>query len=118
MSSKNISFKSFIDLAQAVTYLEDLASSLRDGRVYVRQADEYVELVPTDGIEIQLDASEKKGKQKLTLELTWRRSLEANGGGSNLSISSNKPEIPVAAAQSPTAGSESDDEDEDDERSA
>lgn len=109
MSGKQISFKAFVEVEQAVSYLEDLARSLRDGTVYVRQGAQFVELAPDGGMEIEVEAAEKKGKQKLSFELSWRRKVEPEpGGGSGLSISSEKPDIPEPEPEPGEADDEAD----------
>jgi amphi-Trp domain-containing protein len=98
-SERNVSYKSAIDVDQAVTYLEELARSMRKGTVYIRHGDEEIELLPADGMGFELEASEKKGKQKLSIELSWRRGIDASETAGGLSIAATKP----AAARKPDA---------------
>lgn len=70
--SKELSYKSHVDRQQVIGYLRDLAQSLEDGVAYVKHGSNVVALHPSDAIEIEVDVSEKKSKQKLSFELCWR----------------------------------------------
>ena len=89
-----VSFKAHLELEQVASYLEDLASSLRQGKVYVQQGNQVTELLPTSDVELELEAGGKKQKQKLSIELSWRKQLETmTREGAGLSIGSQKPEV-------------------------
>ncbi|MFW5734720.1 MAG: amphi-Trp domain-containing protein [Oceanidesulfovibrio sp.] len=77
MSSKTgISVKGTMDFNSVTTFLEDLVKSFKEQQVVVQRGDEYVTLVPTDSIDLELEAAVKKGKQKLTVELAWREAVQ------------------------------------------
>lgn len=101
MSGKEISFKSLMATEQVAGYLEDLSRGLRAGTVYLRQSGETLELSPAESVEVELEAVEKKGKQKLSLEISWRQVVQAEAQTGGLTISATKPDPvdPMPAAE-------------------
>ncbi len=78
MSSKSgIVIKGTMDFQSVLTFLEDVVKSFREKTVCVQRGDEYITLKPAESIEMELEAVEKKGKQRLSLELTWREEVPA-----------------------------------------
>lgn len=77
MSKNGIAVKGTMDFESVVSFLEDLLASFKQKTVCVQRGDEFVTLAPGDNIEMELEAVEKKGKQKLTLELEWQEELDA-----------------------------------------
>lgn len=76
MSSKNgIVIKGTMDFQSVLTFLEDVVNSFRQKTVCVQRGEEFVTLKPGETIEMELEAVEKKGKQKLSLELSWREEI-------------------------------------------
>ena len=74
MAKKEISYKASLPHHQAIKHLENLVASLKKGSVCLQVGEDYVllkldEVVPMD---IEVEASEKKGKNRLSLELAWR----------------------------------------------
>ncbi|MFH1061217.1 MAG: amphi-Trp domain-containing protein [Pseudomonadota bacterium] len=97
MGKKEIKLETSLPLEQAVDYLADLVSSLRQGRVVVQKGQEYIELNPSAQVEVEIEAVRKKDKEKFVLELSWRQSAEAAACEAPLRIS---PDVPVPAAAS------------------
>jgi amphi-Trp domain-containing protein len=100
MSSKSgISVKGTMDFQSVTNFLDDLVKSFKDKKVVVQRGDEFVSLVPTDSIDLELEAVMKKGKQKLTVELAWREEVQIEEEVS-FRVSSTEPEPkPVVAAE-------------------
>lgn len=69
-------FGAYLERERVATYLEELANSLRAGTVVVRHGDQVVTLSPGEGLEMALEAAEKKGQQKLRLALEWEAPRE------------------------------------------
>lgn len=81
MSSKNgIVIKGTMDFQSIITFLEDVVNSFKAKTVCVQRGDEFITLTPADSIEMELEAVEKKGKQKLSLELEWREETPVEAG--------------------------------------
>lgn len=102
MSEKReVSVKAVMDIAQVTGYLESLLDGIKAGSVCVqRGSDEFVTLKPSKRVEIEVEATQKKGKETFTLELSWRRG-EVEEPKPALKISSQEPE--AAVEQTPAA---------------
>ncbi|MCA1904968.1 MAG: amphi-Trp domain-containing protein [Desulfarculus sp.] len=98
MGKKGVSLETSLPLGQAVDYLEDLARSLRQGRVVVQKGKEYIQLTPAALVKIELEAVRKKDKEKFVLELSWRVDQEAEQNAAAVRIGS-QPAAPVMAEQ-------------------
>ncbi len=92
MGKKNLSFKARLDQGKVIAYLEQLLDGLKSGTVYVQQGDEYVALSPTKQMKIEVSASQKDEKEKLTFELSWGKE-QPIGEQPTLKISTSEPEI-------------------------
>ena len=102
-SPNEVSVKAHMELGKVIEYLEALISSLKEGTVYVEQDANVIALVPADSIDVEIEAAEKKGKQKFSMELGWRRNAQSSQDLS-LKISSSRPEIAEATAPEETDG--------------
>lgn len=91
MGEKQSTFKANIAREQAAAYLEDLAASLRAGTVALSQGNRQVVLSPARSMALELEVSDKKGRQKLDLELSWYVVPEIESEDS-LTISAQTPE--------------------------
>ena len=93
MPKKEISYKDSLPLHQAMSHLENLVDSLKKGAVCMQVGREYV-LFNLDGgvpMEVQVSASEKKGKNRITVELTWREAAQKEQDAIPLMIGSQAP---------------------------
>ncbi len=94
MSKKEVKLKGVMDINQVASYLEDLAVSLKQGKVCVRQGEQFVTLCPDQMVEMEVKASAKKGKEKFEMELVWQRE-EVLDKDQEISISADEPEQSV-----------------------
>ena len=94
VSKKQVTVKGTMNPQTVATILEDLLESFKKGQVVVQNGAEFVTLKPSDSIGIELEAAMKKGKEKLTLELSWQQKIEVDVPQSDFSIGSEEPEIP------------------------
>lgn len=62
-----------VELPHVISYLEQLVGALRSGMVRVHRGDEQVVLGPRGVIGFSLAAAEKGKRQRLSLELSWRK---------------------------------------------
>ena len=91
-SGREVSVKAHMEIGQVIEYLEALIASLKEGKVYVEQGTNVIALMPADSMEVEIEAVEKKGKQKFNMELAWhKKALSVQDVG--LRISSTKPRI-------------------------
>ncbi|THB65222.1 MAG: amphi-Trp domain-containing protein [Desulfovibrio sp.] len=93
MSKQGISVKGNMDYDAVVAFLNDLVASFKAKTVCVQRGDQFVTVTPGEQIELEIEAQEKKGKQKLALELSWRTELPVMEGEQALKVSSVEPEI-------------------------
>ena len=98
MSKKEAKLKGLMSIDQVVTYLEDLATSLKEGKICVRQGEQFVTLSPDQMVDVEVKASAKKGKEKFEMELAWYREVSQE-----MSISSEEPEQEAESEGSPPA---------------
>lgn len=102
MSKSNMESKFRMNAEEAAKILEDLAASLRKGTVCLEQELEHMTLKPEGLIEVALKAGQKKGKEKLSLQLAWQQEAPVAEGGAGLKISAEEPKpkpAPVAEAK-------------------
>lgn len=91
MSKKGVKLKGVMSINQVVTYLEDLTAGLKEGRICVRQGEQFVTLCPEQMMDVEVKASAKKGKEKFEMELAWYRE-EMQDELQEMSISSEQPD--------------------------
>jgi amphi-Trp domain-containing protein len=72
MSKQEIEIKTALGREEASRYLQELAQCLAGGKIVVQRGGEYVELRPQHGLELEIEATRKKDKEKISLELSWR----------------------------------------------
>ncbi len=98
MSKKEAKLKGLMSIDQVVTYLEDLTTSLKEGKICVRQGEQFVTLCPDQMVDVEVKASAKKGKEKFAMELAWHREVPQE-----MTISSDEPEQDDQNGGSPLA---------------
>lgn len=91
MSKKEVKLKGVMDRNQVASYLEDLLAGLKAGKICVQQGEEFVTLCPEQLIDVEIQASVKKSKEKFAMELAWRKE-EAPVEISGMRISPSEPE--------------------------
>jgi amphi-Trp domain-containing protein len=62
-----------VELPHVISYLEQLVQALRSGTVRVHRGEDHVVLGPRGVLGFSIAVAEKGKRQKLALELTWRR---------------------------------------------
>jgi amphi-Trp domain-containing protein len=73
MSKKEVKLKGVMDRHQVAAYLENLLIGLKAGEIKVEQGGQLVTLHPEQIINVEIEASVKKDKEKLEMELVWRK---------------------------------------------
>lgn len=79
--SGKISFESAMATEEAVNYFEAIINGLRKGSVEFRRGSEALSLQPGARVNVEVKASSKGKKEKVTFELSW------SAGGEDLEIS-------------------------------
>jgi amphi-Trp domain-containing protein len=76
---KQLEVETTLDLAKAADYLQDIARSLREGRVVVSHADQKLELTAEQTVAVKIKAKQKDHKESVQLKVSWRRQPSAAG---------------------------------------
>lgn len=72
MEGKNkIQNKNSMDLKEVITYLEELTKGFKQGKIVVQQGEEFISLLPPESVQVEVEAKQKEGKEKFSLELSW-----------------------------------------------
>lgn len=95
MGKREISFKARVDQQTVINYLEDLLEGLRAGAAYVQSGNEYVTLKPTSAIDMEVEAVQKKDKQRVSIELSWNDEQPVEKPRAELRITTTEPEIEI-----------------------
>lgn len=91
MEQEKIEIKQQMSLEELIIYLEDMAESLKQGRLVIEQGEEYVTLEPERAVDVKVKAKHKEDKIKVKLEFSWSTGEETQEEA-ELEISSKLPE--------------------------
>lgn len=92
---KEVTVKGTMKPQGIATILEDLLDSFKKGKLVVQNGHEFVALQPSEQISLELEAAQKKGKEKLVIELSWEQRVEPSLPESGFKITSEEPPMPV-----------------------
>lgn len=98
----------------ALVLLEDLVKSFKEGKACIQDGKNFITLKPAGEVEIELQASEKKGRQKLEISISWREVSPEGKPVREVKISSQEPEIELPEADDEEDKKESGDDEEND----
>ncbi len=98
MGKREIGYKASMSSEQAFDYLTKLLDGLKSGTCYVQNDDQQVSLRPSDQIEFEIEATEKKDKEAITIEMSWSKPHEF-GTVPELKISANEPVAEAEAVE-------------------
>lgn len=88
MEKKKVTMERMMETNEAAAYLEDLAKSIRAGKIVVEHGPNHVILIPPKIVEVEVEARTKKDKQKFELELSWTTAVPETEDEEPLKISS------------------------------
>ncbi len=92
MQENEIRAKSHTTLNEAISYLEGIVASLKEGRVCVEHGEESLTFEPKGNVTVQVKARKKQDKESVSLKITWRpETNEDEGSNPPLKISSRPP---------------------------
>jgi amphi-Trp domain-containing protein len=66
--------------------LSDLANRFKEGKVVIQKGASFVTLRPAGIIEVEIEAVEKKGKQKIEIQLDWDEEILLDAAEANIKI--------------------------------
>lgn len=109
-SRQELKVEGAVEVPHLIAYLEQLVTALKSGTVRVHRGAEQVVLGPRGVVGFSLEASDKGKRQKLALELSWRK-FDAPDADLDLVIgpASELPpaaEVPDGAAESAAKATE------------
>ncbi len=85
-SRKQVIVEAAVPVLQVVEYLEQLVAALKSGAVHVHVGSQAIVLGPRGVLGFELRARQKGKRQKLALELSWRKKLVTPDEDLGLSI--------------------------------
>jgi amphi-Trp domain-containing protein len=91
MSKREIEFKMLMDRQEAAAHLENLARSIKEGKVVVEKGNHFVSISPGERIAVEIACYQKKEKEKIAIELSWSPTPPAVDPKESLNISSQEP---------------------------
>ncbi|MBN1150204.1 amphi-Trp domain-containing protein [candidate division WOR-3 bacterium] len=93
MSKKEIKIKTRGEIQNVLEHLESLVNSLKSGKVIIEKNGEIITLVPEGTVSFELEAELKKDKEKIELEIEWKKDGIAEAEeNSSFSITSGEEE--------------------------
>ena len=96
MGEKNkVVVEGALELKEVVTYLENLVGTLKAGSVRIQQGLDQVTLKPTAIVDLKIEASEKEGKEKLSIKVSWSKDPKY-GVGEGVSISTAETKLDIS----------------------
>lgn len=95
---KEVSFEKMMGADEAVSYLEELVGSFKERKIVIEQGEQVLSLSVPETVEIEVEARKKKGKEKLSIEFSWRFPEEAEPD-EPLKISSTEPVVESPAGE-------------------
>lgn len=93
MGKNKISLDGSMELAQVITYLEDVLQGLKAGTVHVQLGGETVTLYPASVVECEMELAQKKDKEKISIELSWKQNAAKAEGEVKISPAAPRIEI-------------------------
>lgn len=73
-SAKKVVFENTMAREEAVSYFEAIVTGLKKGRLHIKQGDASLELQPGQQVDVEVVASRKKGRERISFEIEWRES--------------------------------------------
>jgi len=102
MSKQSVSLKGEMDLSNVVIHLGDIIKGLEEGTICIQQGVDLLTLKPASNIEMDLEASLKGNKEKISIELSWKQKTEEKSPDQDFKITCTEPE----AIEEPSVTSE------------
>lgn len=95
MPKKELKVKMIGELNDVIAQMEAIISSLKEGKVVIQKNNSFISLSPQEQVTLEIEAEQKKDKEELSIELSWRSAdIITNDNSAGLTISSHEPEIP------------------------
>jgi amphi-Trp domain-containing protein len=76
MSKDKVKLEGVMDLKEVISYLEDVVNGMKSGSVCMTAGEDCVTLKPSGVVDVTMKATRKKDKEKIEIEIDWRRADE------------------------------------------
>lgn len=97
MTTQHLKVKSKATLGDVISQLAHLVASLKKGKLCIRKNDEMIALKPQDPVALHLEAEADLGKEslreKLVIELKWKKGGKAPVKGDSFTINHLAPKF-------------------------
>lgn len=91
MGKNSVALEKKMSAAEVVSFLESIIASLKEGKIVIQQGTQFVVLQPKDLITVEVEASQKMEKGKLSIDIKWKQPEELQPEADIL-VSSIEPE--------------------------
>ncbi|MFZ3046185.1 MAG: amphi-Trp domain-containing protein [Desulfatirhabdiaceae bacterium] len=91
MKKNEISVKCKLEADAIANLLSDMAKSFREGKVVIQKKSSFITLNPAGQIEVEIEAVEKKGKQKIEIELSWKEEKFSDKDADEIRVTCDEP---------------------------
>jgi amphi-Trp domain-containing protein len=102
MGKNSVALEKKMSATEVASFLENVIASLKEGKIVLQQGVQVVVLKPGDFITVEVEASQKMEKGKLSIDLKWKRNDELPA----------EEDIIVSSTEQPEPKSESEPEEE------
>ncbi|MBI5592677.1 MAG: amphi-Trp domain-containing protein [Deltaproteobacteria bacterium] len=96
MKKNEVTVKCKQEVDAVGSMLSDLANNFKEGKVVIQKGTSFVTLRPAGQIEVEVEAVEKKGKQKIEIQLSWKEEILLDDPEAEIKISAEEPVLDVA----------------------
>ncbi len=97
MKKNEVSIKCKLEADAVGSMLSDLAGNFKEGKVVIQKGASFVTLRPEGQIEVEIEAVEKKGKQKIEIQLSWKEEILLEAPDAEIKISAEEPVLDMAS---------------------
>ncbi len=91
MKKNEVNVKCKMEAEAVANMLFDMVKNFREGKVVIHKGSSFVTLNPVGQIEVELAAAEKKGKQKIEIQLSWKEEILVDQKEDEFRISGDEP---------------------------
>lgn len=81
MASNKVKMEGIMELREVVAYLEDVVHNMKAGSICMTVGEDCVTLRPSSIVDVEMKATQKKDKEKFSLEISWKTDRGERLGG-------------------------------------
>ncbi|SLM32655.1 hypothetical protein MTBBW1_790053 [Desulfamplus magnetovallimortis] len=91
MKKQEINIKHELSVEETVDLFNEISKSISEGTISIEYGEKQISLKPGCRFDVEIEATRKKGKQKLNIELSWKEEDPTCACKPVLKISSQEP---------------------------